>query len=133
GAERDGCAARDPVRESVRLLLLGVIVEAIGGTFDAEVRQELARVARVFAEDQVRRLQRLDRARRKIAEIAERRADDKELACHLASSLSRSDRTAGGSPAGPPAARWRVRALPPSRRRSSRRAGGATIGARNSA
>src|SRR5438309_1699832 len=36
-----------------------------------------------------------------------------------------SDRSAGGPPAGPPAARWRVY-LPPSRRRYSRRAVGAT-------
>ena len=59
-----------------------MLVEAVGGAFDAEVREELARVPRVFAEDQVRRLQRLDRARRKIAEVAERRADDEELAGH---------------------------------------------------
>ena len=96
GDERDRFAARDPVGESARLLLLGVIVEAIGGTFDAEVREELARVARVFAEDEVRRLQRLDRARRKIAEVAERRADDEELA-GIASSVSRGHRSADGS------------------------------------
>ena len=50
------------------------------GPVDAEVREQLARVARVLAEDEVRRLERLDRARRHVGEVAERRADDEELA-----------------------------------------------------
>ena len=72
----------DAIGELLRLRFLGVVVKAIGRSRNPEVCQELARVPRVLAQDQVGRLQRLDRARRKVAEVAERRSDDEELAGH---------------------------------------------------
>src|ERR1043165_8770644 len=85
----DGLAGDDALDVLLRALVLGVLVEALGRGLDAEVREELARVARVFAEDERRRLQRLGGARGKVAEVAERRAYDEELAGHAAECTSR--------------------------------------------
>src|SRR5205085_5524224 len=49
---------------------------------DCEMGQQLLRPVRVFAEDEVRGFERLDRARRKIREISDRCADDEEPAAH---------------------------------------------------
>src|SRR3954454_9216681 len=47
----DRLAARDALREPCRLLVFGVLVETLGRDVDTEMREELARVARVFAKD----------------------------------------------------------------------------------
>src|SRR5439155_1585221 len=73
-----------------------VIVVPFGRAIDAEVREQLARVARVFAEDDVRAFERVNCARRKVAKVAERRADDEEFAGHECGSV-----TPAFSPAGP--------------------------------
>src|ERR1041385_7272774 len=65
----DGLAGDDALDVLLRALVFGVLVEALGRRLDAEVREELARVARVFAEDERRRIQRLGGARGKVAEV----------------------------------------------------------------
>src|SRR5206468_960676 len=64
------------------LLLLIVFVEALHRPLDAEMREQLARVAGVLAQDEVRRLERLDAARRKVGQVADGRTDDQQLAGH---------------------------------------------------
>ena len=51
-------------------------------TIDAEMGQQLARVPRVFAENQIGGFERGDRARREIRQISDRRSDQKKLARH---------------------------------------------------
>src|ERR1044071_9656431 len=85
----DDLPSLDTLDELRRPRILGVLIEAVGRRLDAEVPEELARVPRVFAEDERRRVQRLDGARRKIAEVAEGRAYDEELAGHAAECTSR--------------------------------------------
>src|SRR5882757_7717041 len=69
--QRDRLARGDAVRKRAGLRFLGVLIEALGRLGDAEVGEELAGVACVLAKDEVRGLERLDRPRRKIAEVAE--------------------------------------------------------------
>src|SRR5438105_1000700 len=59
-----------------------MFMKALRRTIDAEVCQQLSRVSRVFAENQVRVFERLDRARRQIVEISDRSADDDQFAAH---------------------------------------------------
>jgi len=70
----------DPIDEVQRLLVLGVLVESIDRLLDAKVREQLARVTSVFTEDEMRGIERVDRARRKIGEISDRSSDDEQFA-----------------------------------------------------
>ena len=78
--QRQRLAALDARDQQRRLLVLVVLVIAVRRTVDAEMREQLARVPRVLAQDEIRGLQRRHRARRHVREIAERRADDEKFA-----------------------------------------------------
>ena len=64
---------------------LGVIVhdQQRSTAFDARVRQQPARAARVFATDHVGGAQRLDGARRQVAQVSDRSGNEDERARHL--------------------------------------------------
>src|SRR5436190_9912413 len=97
-------AALDAIDEARRFFIFVVLVIAVGRTIDAEVREQLPRVPRVLAQNQIGRLQRIDRARRHVRQIAEGRADDEEFAGHRgrrvysAAKKSRNDRNVLSGP-----------------------------------
>jgi len=65
-----------------------VLVKTLNGCLDAEVRQELSRVACVFAENQIGRFQCFDRARRQIGKIADGCSDDEKFPGHAPESTA---------------------------------------------
>src|SRR6185295_6563050 len=92
--ERDRLAVSQIGEETWQTLALVVLVERDERLPDAEMREQAAGVAGVFAGDQIGRLEGGAGARREVVEIADRRGDDQELAAHQSRGISWSRLTA---------------------------------------
>ena len=74
--QRDILARTQRVEQRLRGAALVVLVQRHGARADAVMREQRAAGARVLAGDEVRAAQRLDRARARVGEIADRRSHD---------------------------------------------------------
>src|SRR6478609_3627848 len=93
GDERDVLAALEQLQQLFDLARASVGVERMQGALgDRKVREQLARATRVFGGDVLGLLERLERPQRDVAEVADRGADQVQLAdrgarCYLAQLL----------------------------------------------
>lgn len=79
---------RQPLENLRRGLRFVVLVVRAGGCRDGVAIEQAPRVARVLRQNYVNRLQNLDGAKRNVAQVSDRRADEIKTARYAACSLN---------------------------------------------